>query len=486
MIRRALAVGTAAGAALVVGGLVAYNALTEAAGCGVSVAAGGSWNAANRAASPGCEVPVAAGSYPTQIIDYVAGRDTAAPVKFVPQGPVQINGDLTIFAAAVYVAGTTSGSMADWRSRSFSIRVSGNVSAEGSFGSAYARNVTIEGVDAGNLTIGSSLNVTVRDTDVGPALLDSVGGRCSRPENRIGANGGLPNEPTNITFERVSIHDQNLTQAGLNAGCHYGGFFVVSGVNLTLRDMAFASNVVYNMQVQNFGGGAIASPVLIESSSFDCPVDATFQDGGNGASTCNGQASIQFSDSKLFPNWTIQSNAFSRAAAAVADPGRTPTFSNVVFRQNTGRKPNTTLCPKAGVSYEQNAWEDGVCGPNDGGTPPPTTTTTTTQPTTTEPPTTTTTTTAPPPPDQPPVFTGNLRIVARTTSTVTIAWDAATDDNGISGYRLYRDGVYLAKAGPLARQARFSLPCGSHLFRVEAVDTTGQGTGHSISVSRAC
>jgi hypothetical protein len=69
---------------------------------------------------------------------------------------------------------------------------------------------------------------------------------------------------------------------------------------------------------------------------------------------------------------------------------------------------------------------------------------------------------------------------------VTIEWKGATDDNGIVGYRLYRDGKLRATTGKNARRAQFQMPCGRHLFGVEAVDTAGQRTKKSIVLVRHC
>lgn len=86
------------------------------------------------------------------------------------------------------------------------------------------------------------------------------------------------------------------------------------------------------------------------------------------------------------------------------------------------------------------------------------------------------------PVDDPPSDPGDLNVAAYTQRTVTISWPGATDDVGIAGYRLYRDGTYLTTAGPLARMAKFSVSWGEHTIVVEAVDTAGQRTPDAIQV----
>jgi hypothetical protein len=77
--------------------------------------------------------------------------------------------------------------------------------------------------------------------------------------------------------------------------------------------------------------------------------------------------------------------------------------------------------------------------------------------------------------------------VTATTTRVTLRWKAATDEEGIAGYRLYRDGKLRAIAGKRARQATFQMPCGRHIFAIEAVDTKGQRSERrSIVLRRRC
>ena len=130
-------------------------------------------------------------------------------------------------------------------------------------------------------------------------------------------------------------------------------------------------------------------------------------------------------------------------------------------------------------------------------TPPPTTTTppptTTTPPptTTTPPPTTTTpppTTTTPPPTTttgdtQPPSAPGGLAVTGATQTSVTINWNASSDNIGVSGYDLLRNGssagTTSATTGTFA-----SLTCGtSYTFGVDAFDATGNKSTASTIVA---
>ena len=72
-----------------------------------------------------------------------------------------------------------------------------------------------------------------------------------------------------------------------------------------------------------------------------------------------------------------------------------------------------------------------------------------------------------------PTAPANLLAVDATPSTVRVVWDASTDDVGVTGYRLHRDGAYVATTA--AREYTFSsLDCGSGSeFGVDAFDAAG-------------
>lgn len=104
--------------------------------------------------------------------------------------------------------------------------------------------------------------------------------------------------------------------------------------------------------------------------------------------------------------------------------------------------------------------------------------------------------TCPPPPSQPPPSSPEssddppqmvaLFVDDRTRRTVRLGWETALDEEGVVGYRIYRDSVKRAFAGPRARRAWVWLPCGLHIYAVEAVDTSGQRDAMSLAVRRRC
>jgi chitodextrinase len=86
----------------------------------------------------------------------------------------------------------------------------------------------------------------------------------------------------------------------------------------------------------------------------------------------------------------------------------------------------------------------------------------------------------PPPPPPPPPVDGeapsapaNLRVASASASSVSFAWDASTDNVGVSGYALFRDGSLMGSTTATTTTIN-GLPCGrSFAFGVSAGDAAG-------------
>jgi chitodextrinase len=81
----------------------------------------------------------------------------------------------------------------------------------------------------------------------------------------------------------------------------------------------------------------------------------------------------------------------------------------------------------------------------------------------------------PPPPGdtQPPSTPTNVRMASSATNSVTFAWDASTDNVGVTGYSLFRDGT-LTGTTTSTTVTYNGLPCGRSLtFGVNAFDAAG-------------
>jgi hypothetical protein len=176
----------------------------------------------------------------------------------------------------------------------------------------YPDHVVVSGVRSTSFGVFNSDTITFEDMDVGPATVSTGCGILQGPgmENKIGSGGGiLTPVPTNITLDGLVIHDQNGDSGRINSDCHFGGLFLQTANGLTVKNTVFQGNVVYNVQIQNFGGVPAATNIVFDRDSFGCPVAWLYQGAG-----CDGQSSIQFDGT--FANVTIKNSAFAEGGNA--------------------------------------------------------------------------------------------------------------------------------------------------------------------------
>jgi chitodextrinase len=83
---------------------------------------------------------------------------------------------------------------------------------------------------------------------------------------------------------------------------------------------------------------------------------------------------------------------------------------------------------------------------------------------------------------RPPTKPGNFRVVAKTQTTVTLAWNASTDNSGSVSYdvRMWAEGRYVTVATLPRSQTTYTvtglIPNVQYFFHVEAVDPSGNRT----------
>ena len=77
----------------------------------------------------------------------------------------------------------------------------------------------------------------------------------------------------------------------------------------------------------------------------------------------------------------------------------------------------------------------------------------------------------------------NLHSTSVTASEVSLAWDAASDNVAVTGYRLYRDGQLLVSldAGTTSYTDRAVLPATTYSYTVTAIDAAGNESGESAA-----
>ncbi|MBD5787227.1 glycoside hydrolase family 6 protein [Cellulosimicrobium terreum] len=84
---------------------------------------------------------------------------------------------------------------------------------------------------------------------------------------------------------------------------------------------------------------------------------------------------------------------------------------------------------------------------------------------------------------QAPTAPTGLRVSGVSTSSVSLAWNASSDDTGVTGYRVYRDGAVVAEVAATS-YTDAGLEAGtSHTYAVRALDAAGNVSATSGSVS---
>ena len=328
-----------------------------------------SWGRAYGLAVPGSVVEVAGGRYPGQLLPFRAALRDLSPgcapaspgqcVLFRPAAgaSVTVDGGLEVRGSSVWVKGSVSGSGVPSRQRSFNLRVNGYVDTEAKSAVDHPDHVIFEGIDAVNFGAFNVDTVTFKNMDVGPATVSSGCAIKQGPgfENKIGWGGGITYVPRNVTLDGLLIHNQNGDSGRIASDCHFGGLFIVTVDGLTIRNSVFSQNVVYNIQVQNFGGAPAPRNVTIENNWFGCSVEWLYVS----ETTCANQADIQFNAASRFSNWLIRYNSFVGGLGQYV-PGAS--YDNVRVLGNAGSRPSNCY---PGWTFAYNAWVNGSCSATD-------------------------------------------------------------------------------------------------------------------------
>ena len=89
-----------------------------------------------------------------------------------------------------------------------------------------------------------------------------------------------------------------------------------------------------------------------------------------------------------------------------------------------------------------------------------------------------------PPDTEPPTVPGNLRAPSVTSASVTLAWDASTDNVAVAGYDVFRDGNALSSTGGTTVLDTTVAPGTAYTYTVRARDAAGNASGFaSVSVT---
>ncbi|GIH11491.1 hypothetical protein Rhe02_95580 [Rhizocola hellebori] len=83
----------------------------------------------------------------------------------------------------------------------------------------------------------------------------------------------------------------------------------------------------------------------------------------------------------------------------------------------------------------------------------------------------------------PPSVPGSLRVTGTTNNSIALAWNASTDNVGVTGYNLYRGGALVTTVTGLTYNDTGRSACSSYSYTVRARDAAGNVSGDSNQVT---
>lgn len=83
----------------------------------------------------------------------------------------------------------------------------------------------------------------------------------------------------------------------------------------------------------------------------------------------------------------------------------------------------------------------------------------------------------------PPTVPTGLNVTTSSVNSVSLAWNTATDNVGVSGYRIYRGGEYLGTSSGLSYQDNTVSVGNSYIYTVSAIDAAGNESARSSGVT---
>jgi chitinase len=221
-------------------------------------------------------------------------------------------------------------------------------------------------------------------------------------------------------------------------------------------------------RVAMLGAAALLVPagtvLLISGSAYAAGPTATFTKTSDWSSGFTGQYTIANSGASAIAGWTVQ---FDLPAGTTVG-----TYWDVLITQSgnhytaKNREYNATVAPGATATFGfvgAGGGSPANCTLNGapcagGGNPDPGDT-------------------------QPPTAPRNLRSTGRSVSTVSLAWDASTDNKGVTGYEVLRGGSSAASVTGTTATITGLVPTTAYTFTVRAKDAAGNVSTVSNTVT---
>ena len=419
-------------------------------------------NRAYAVAQPGQIVEMAAGTYPAQTINTDSSHTSLEDVVIKPvAGAAVTTGALAVKADHVEVRDITVATMAV---------------------DPGATDVTLRNLTSGGMSINQAADVSV--------IGGSVTGGTDTPP--VITSGGTATAPRNIVLDGVTFKDWRTATAGVEMQC----LLVDAANGLTIRNSRFRNCEFFSILLRAGQPAGTPTNVTIENNFLDCCGSGWYSiylGDGNGE---------QWKDVLVRNNSTNKMMGIGNGGTTVSN---VRFFSNVGpgLLVNIGAIVETSSCVRTGVTTDWNVWSTGPkCGANDlispsgfvdaanfdfhlnaasaaigRGNPasvPATDIDGQSRPQGAAPDAGADETAAAGSADTTaPSVPANFRETADTATSVTVAWNASTDNVGVTGYGLYRNGTLVASTAGTS-SVLGGLACGtSYTLAVDATDAAG-------------
>jgi chitodextrinase len=284
-------------------------------------------------------------------------------------------------------------------------------------------------------------------------------GNQSAPSNIVSvktappACSGAPTVPTGLTLTNTTLTSASFTWTASTAttGCEVAGYKIYRGSTLAgtvtstnFTDNNLTPNTIYGYTVRAFDTSAHnsdPSAALTATTQADTAAP-TAPASVSALATSSGQASLSWPAAQ--DNVGVESYKVYRNNTLLRTlPGGTRTLNDNTVSPNTDYKYEVSAVDEAGNESAKT-----VATPNPLRTPEASDTVA-------------------------PAKVANLRKLVVTTSAISIAWDASTDNVGVTGYHVYRNGTLVGDSTTASYSDSNLTPDTAYTYTVKAFDADG-------------
>jgi chitodextrinase len=346
--------------------------------------------------------------------------------------------------------------------------------------SGAASNCSLAGyrIYRSNILVGTSITTNFQDVGLTPdtayaytvKAFDTLGHESAasnvlstRTSVLVSVCGGNPSTPTGLTGGALGLTTLDLSWTASNPAnaCTLAGYkiyrnavFVGSSLTPNFQDTGLQTNTSYTYTVEaydtNGNVSALSTPrTLTTATDTVAPVaPATV----TAVAVSAGQVNLTWvgaTDNVGVTNYRIYRNG-SQIATSV---GTARSFSDTQVVANTNYTYAVSAIDAAGnVSAQTTATPNPVRTPTTADTSAPT-------------------------------VPSNLRVLAVSTTSASIAWNASTDNVGIAGYHVYRAGIYIGDSVTTGYSDTGLTPDTAYSYTVKAFDVAGNTSAATSALS---